>query len=112
MKAVLFDLGHTLIDYYCDWKGPEMRGISRIHDLVSKSSANPPEKEEFVLDGGQPECPPREPERLETAMDTDSDEMDFTTQDRFAGQVTREEAEYEFEQLRKAEEEEEEESRK
>jgi len=48
MKAVLFDLGHTLIDYYCDWKGPEMRGISRIHDLVSQALANPPEKEEFV----------------------------------------------------------------
>ncbi len=38
MKAVLFDLGHTLIDYYCDWKGPEERGIGRIYDLVRQGS--------------------------------------------------------------------------
>jgi HAD superfamily hydrolase (TIGR01549 family) len=38
MKAVLFDLGHTLIDYYCDWKGPEERGIGRIYDLVRRTS--------------------------------------------------------------------------
>lgn len=38
MKAVLFDLGHTLIDYYCDWKGPEERGVGRIYDLVHQAS--------------------------------------------------------------------------
>ncbi len=48
MKAVLFDLGHTLIDYYCDWQRPESDGISRIHALISSASANPPPKEEFA----------------------------------------------------------------
>ena len=38
MQAVLFDLGHTLIDYYCDWKGPEERGVGRIYDIVAESS--------------------------------------------------------------------------
>jgi putative hydrolase of the HAD superfamily len=39
MKAVLFDLGHTLIDYYCDWKGPEEKGVGRIYDLVHETSS-------------------------------------------------------------------------
>lgn len=38
MKAVLFDLGHTLIDYYCDWKGPEERGVAGIYEIVRESS--------------------------------------------------------------------------
>lgn len=38
MKAVLFDLGHTLIDYYCDWKGPEERGIAKIFEIVRETS--------------------------------------------------------------------------
>jgi putative hydrolase of the HAD superfamily len=37
MQAVLFDLGHTLIDYYCDWKGPEERGVGRIYEIVRES---------------------------------------------------------------------------
>lgn len=47
MKAVLFDLGHTLIDYYCDWKGPEERGIAGIYDIVRESSPDV-EREEFT----------------------------------------------------------------
>jgi putative hydrolase of the HAD superfamily len=38
MKAVLFDLGHTLIDYYCDWKRPEEKGVQRIYEIVQGSS--------------------------------------------------------------------------
>jgi putative hydrolase of the HAD superfamily len=45
MKAVLFDLGHTLIDYYDDWKGPEERVVDRIFELVSKSSPTLDRKE-------------------------------------------------------------------
>jgi HAD superfamily hydrolase (TIGR01549 family) len=36
MKAVLFDLGHTLIDYYNDWKAPESRAVGRVSHLVSQ----------------------------------------------------------------------------
>ena len=35
MKAVIFDLGHTLIDYYHDWAGPEERIVSRLYRLAS-----------------------------------------------------------------------------
>jgi FMN phosphatase YigB (HAD superfamily) len=48
MKAVLFDLGHTLIDYYCDWKGPEERGVKRVYDLISCSSDEPIDQMEFT----------------------------------------------------------------
>ncbi|MDD1771180.1 MAG: hypothetical protein LUO79_08870, partial [Methanomassiliicoccales archaeon] len=34
MKAVLFDLGHTLIDYYNDWRLPEERAVGRVAGLV------------------------------------------------------------------------------
>ncbi|WP_019178348.1 HAD family hydrolase [Methanomassiliicoccus luminyensis] len=47
MKAVLFDLGHTLIDYYCDWKGPEARGVGKMYELVSKSSPGEVDRREF-----------------------------------------------------------------
>jgi putative hydrolase of the HAD superfamily len=47
MKAVLFDLGHTLIDYYCDWKGPEERGIAGIFEIVRESSPRV-DREEFT----------------------------------------------------------------
>ena len=36
MKAVLFDLGHTLIDYHNDWRGPERRAV----ETVSKEVCN------------------------------------------------------------------------
>jgi putative hydrolase of the HAD superfamily len=34
MKAVVFDLGHTLIDYYNNWEVPELRAIERSYDLA------------------------------------------------------------------------------
>ena len=34
MKSVVFDLGHTLIDYYSDWSVPEMRAIERSYELA------------------------------------------------------------------------------
>jgi putative hydrolase of the HAD superfamily len=34
MKAVVFDLGHTLIDYYNNWEAPEMRAIERSYKLA------------------------------------------------------------------------------
>ena len=45
MKAVLFDLGHTLIDYYDDWKGPEERVVGLVCDMVSSSSRDLDRKE-------------------------------------------------------------------
>jgi len=47
MKAVLFDLGHTLIDYYCDWKAPEDRGIAGIYEIV-RESASRVDRQEFT----------------------------------------------------------------
>ncbi|MGD1060232.1 MAG: HAD family hydrolase, partial [Methanomassiliicoccales archaeon] len=43
MKAVLFDLGHTLIDYYNDWKQPEERAVGRVSRLVAKTSPEGPD---------------------------------------------------------------------
>lgn len=34
MKAVVFDLGHTLIDYYSNWETPENRAIERSYKLA------------------------------------------------------------------------------
>jgi len=48
MEAVLFDLGHTLIDYYCDWSGPEQRGVERIYRLVSEAAPAPVDQAEFA----------------------------------------------------------------
>lgn len=31
MKAVIFDLGHTLIDYYHEWRTPEQKAIHRLY---------------------------------------------------------------------------------
>ncbi len=35
MKAVVFDLGHTLIDYYNNWETPEIRAIERSYKLAT-----------------------------------------------------------------------------
>ncbi len=37
MKAVVFDLGHTLIDYYNNWEGPETRAIERSYKLAAEN---------------------------------------------------------------------------
>jgi putative hydrolase of the HAD superfamily len=34
MKAVLFDLGHTLIDYHNDWRGSERRAVETVSQEV------------------------------------------------------------------------------
>jgi HAD superfamily hydrolase (TIGR01549 family) len=45
MKAAVFDLGHTLIDYYADWKEPERRAIARTYELATLNGCEaPPEK--------------------------------------------------------------------
>ncbi|HUT28078.1 MAG TPA: HAD family hydrolase [Methanomassiliicoccales archaeon] len=45
MKAVIFDLGHTLIDYYHDWTGPEERTVSRLYKLVMEAGSQVQETE-------------------------------------------------------------------
>jgi putative hydrolase of the HAD superfamily len=37
MKAVVFDLGHTLIDYYNNWESPELRAIERTYGLAMEN---------------------------------------------------------------------------
>ncbi len=91
-----------------------IRGISQVDvgDLVgpapstdispeTATDATEKEKEEYGLDGGDEQpCPPRATVPLETAMDTDSDEEDFSIEDKFAGEVDHQTAEYEFEEMR------------
>jgi HAD superfamily hydrolase (TIGR01549 family) len=48
MKAVVFDLGHTLIDYYIDWREPENRAISDFYRAISENRDDPPDKCVFV----------------------------------------------------------------
>lgn len=38
MKAVLFDLGHTLINYHNDWKDPERRAVANVARRVCDAS--------------------------------------------------------------------------
>ncbi|MCX6650045.1 MAG: HAD family hydrolase [Methanomassiliicoccales archaeon] len=45
MKAVIFDLGHTLIDYYHDWSGPEERTVRRLHELARQAGSRMQEAE-------------------------------------------------------------------
>jgi FMN phosphatase YigB (HAD superfamily) len=37
MKAVVFDLGHTLIDYYSNWEAPELEAIERSYKLATEN---------------------------------------------------------------------------
>lgn len=59
----------------------------------------------YELDGGEPIC--ERPIPIESGMDTDSDEDDFSIEDKFGGEVDEETAEYESELLLHAKEEEE-----
>jgi len=38
MKAVLFDLGHTLINYHNDWRGPERKAVGNVANIVCQAS--------------------------------------------------------------------------
>jgi putative hydrolase of the HAD superfamily len=49
MKAVVFDLGHTLIDYYNDWESPEQRAIERSYHLAMANGCQA-EREKFQAD--------------------------------------------------------------
>jgi hypothetical protein len=60
------------------------------------------EFEETQLDGGEPEHVHVEPVQIESAMETDSDEEDISIEDRFAGEVDRETALVEMDDLRQA----------
>lgn len=61
--------------------------------------------EEYEAAGAEPPRPPV-PVEIESAMETDSDEEAFTIEDKFEGQMDRETALLEFEEMRHAEEEE------
>lgn len=64
------------------------------------------EPELYETDGVKTELP-MTPLEIESAMDTDSDEMDFTIENKFEGEVDRETALLEFEDMKQATEEEE-----
>lgn len=49
MRAVLFDLGHTLIDYYHEWKGPEAAAVDRVYHIVEEACNVSPDKKRFVV---------------------------------------------------------------
>ncbi|GEM_PF-2953163 len=67
------------------------------------TAATPGEYGETQTDGGSHECPHLEqPVQIESAMDTDSDEEDFRVIDKFGGEVDRETALEEMEELRQA----------
>ncbi|MCX6375968.1 MAG: hypothetical protein NTU88_08065 [Armatimonadetes bacterium] len=93
----------------------ELREVDLVEIIEPESSAEPEEEtdttvEEFELDGGDDEtCPPAAPIPLESAMETDSDEEDLSIEDKFGGQVERETAELEFEEMKEFIEEEEDE---
>jgi putative hydrolase of the HAD superfamily len=40
MKAILFDLGHTLINYYNDWREPEERAVASVSRMVRETAGN------------------------------------------------------------------------
>ncbi len=72
------------------------------------TAATPEELRKMQRDGGSPECEHiKPPVELETAMDTESDEDDFHIEDRFGGEIDRETALEEMDDLRLAVEEEE-----
>jgi putative hydrolase of the HAD superfamily len=52
MKAVLFDLGHTLINYHNDWKGPERKAVGNVAKMVCQVTDGCVEKDvqAFLLD--------------------------------------------------------------
>jgi putative hydrolase of the HAD superfamily len=61
MRTVIFDLGHTLIDYHHDWRGPEGKAIERTYEILASRYPSPPDKEAFTRYLG---------ERLENARRT------------------------------------------
>lgn len=69
------------------------------------TAATKEEEKEYELDGAEDEPPPPPPVPLESAMETDSDEEDFSISDKFEGEVDRETALLEFEEMREAAEE-------
>jgi putative hydrolase of the HAD superfamily len=40
MKAVMFDLGHTLINYHNDWRGPERKAVGNVARLVCQETGS------------------------------------------------------------------------
>ena len=47
MKAAIFDLGHTLIDYPGDWRGPERKAIQQLYQLARQNGTGA-EEDAFV----------------------------------------------------------------
>lgn len=47
MKAIIFDLGHTLIDYYNDWREPEKKAVSDTYRLFARRVDADVDKKEF-----------------------------------------------------------------
>jgi HAD superfamily hydrolase (TIGR01549 family) len=45
MKAVLFDLGHTLINYHNEWRGPERKAVGNVAKMVCQVTDRCEEKD-------------------------------------------------------------------
>jgi putative hydrolase of the HAD superfamily len=52
MKAVMFDLGHTLINYHNDWRGPERKAVGNVARLVCQETGSEDQNvvEAYLLD--------------------------------------------------------------
>jgi len=66
MKAILFDLGHTLIDYHNEWVFPEKKAIGKAYQLACATFGRPPDESTFNLTLSQ---------RLEEARERKVSEM-------------------------------------
>jgi hypothetical protein len=63
------------------------------------TAATREEMKEYGIEGEEPALRPEAPVPLDSAMDSESDEDDYSIEDKFAGDVDREEAELDFEEM-------------
>jgi len=65
----------------------------------TETAATREEMKEYDIKGEEPPLRPQAPVPLDSAMDSESDEDDYSIEDKFTGEVDREEAELDFEEM-------------